>query len=164
MGDEHPSRRAGPSSHHRPPGLCGLRQLDAGEGPVSEGVEQRRLAAQVVVGRHRVDAPLSADVAPAHLREPAPVGHPHRRFDDRADAEKLALRHDNLPPALAELTAVRLPSAPQAHDCKGGPVRAALFDRYGGPEVVRITEVPRPEPGRNDVLVQVRAAGDEVSW
>jgi NADPH:quinone reductase-like Zn-dependent oxidoreductase len=37
-------------------------------------------------------------------------------------------------------------------------VRAALFDRYGGPEVVRITEVPRPEPGRNDVLVQVRAA------
>lgn len=37
-------------------------------------------------------------------------------------------------------------------------MRAALFDRYGGPEVVRITEVPRPEPGRNDVLVQVRAA------
>jgi len=37
-------------------------------------------------------------------------------------------------------------------------VRAAVFDRYGGPEVVRITEVPRPEPGRNDVLVQVRAA------
>ena len=37
-------------------------------------------------------------------------------------------------------------------------MRAALFDRYGGPEVVRITEVPRPEPGRDDVLVQVRAA------
>jgi NADPH:quinone reductase-like Zn-dependent oxidoreductase len=37
-------------------------------------------------------------------------------------------------------------------------MRAALFDRHGGPEVVRIEEVPRPSAGRGEVLVQVHAA------
>ncbi len=37
-------------------------------------------------------------------------------------------------------------------------MRAALFDEKGGPEVVRIEEVPRPEPGPGEVLVQVKAA------
>ena len=37
--------------------------------------------------------------------------------------------------------------------------RAVVFDRYGGPEVLRILEfeAPKPEPGQ--VRVQVRAAG-----
>ena len=35
---------------------------------------------------------------------------------------------------------------------------AALVERYGPPEVVRITEVPVPNPGRGELLVQVRAA------
>ncbi len=37
-------------------------------------------------------------------------------------------------------------------------MRAALFDGPGGPEVVRVEDVPRPEPGPGEVLVQVKAA------
>lgn len=44
-------------------------------------------------------------------------------------------------------------------------MRAALTTRYGGPEVLRLAEVPRPPVGDHDVLVEVRAttvtAGDE---
>jgi NADPH:quinone reductase-like Zn-dependent oxidoreductase len=45
-----------------------------------------------------------------------------------------------------------------AYNCKGWGVRAAVFDRYGGPEVVRVDEVATPAPGRGQVLVRVRAA------
>jgi NADPH:quinone reductase-like Zn-dependent oxidoreductase len=37
-------------------------------------------------------------------------------------------------------------------------VRAALRDRYGGPEVVEVREVEKPVPGQGEVLVRVRAA------
>lgn len=37
-------------------------------------------------------------------------------------------------------------------------MRAAIFHENGGPEVVRIEEVPRPRAGRGEVLVEVRAA------
>lgn len=37
-------------------------------------------------------------------------------------------------------------------------MRAAIFHENGGPEVVRIEEVLRPDPGPGEVLVQVRAA------
>ncbi len=37
-------------------------------------------------------------------------------------------------------------------------MRAAVVDRYGPPEVVRIAEVPRPVPRAQEVLVQVTAA------
>lgn len=36
-------------------------------------------------------------------------------------------------------------------------MQAAVVDRYGAPEVVRIAEVPRPEPRADEVLVRVRA-------
>lgn len=36
-------------------------------------------------------------------------------------------------------------------------MRAAVYDTYGGPEVVRVAEVPTPEIGANEVLVRVRA-------
>ncbi|EFQ82936.1 GroES-like protein [Aeromicrobium marinum DSM 15272] len=36
-------------------------------------------------------------------------------------------------------------------------MRAAVVQRYGPPEVVRMAEVPRPEPGRGEVLVRVRS-------
>ena len=43
-------------------------------------------------------------------------------------------------------------------------MKAAVFRRYGPPDVVRIEEVPRPEPKANELLVRVRAttvsAGD----
>ncbi len=37
-------------------------------------------------------------------------------------------------------------------------MRAAIFHAFGGPEVVRIEQVERPEPGPGEVLVQVKAA------
>ncbi|MET9497235.1 NADP-dependent oxidoreductase [Streptomyces sp. NPDC006552] len=36
-------------------------------------------------------------------------------------------------------------------------MRAVLFDRYGGPEVLRVRQVARPVPGPGDVLVKVAA-------
>jgi len=39
-----------------------------------------------------------------------------------------------------------------------GPMRAAVQDRYGPPEVLRIEEVARPEPADGEVLVRVRAS------
>jgi NADPH:quinone reductase-like Zn-dependent oxidoreductase len=38
-------------------------------------------------------------------------------------------------------------------------VRAVRFDEYGGVDVLKVVEVPRPEPGAGQVLVQVKAAG-----
>jgi len=37
-------------------------------------------------------------------------------------------------------------------------MHAAVFERYGAPELVHVTEVPRPEPRAGEVLVRVRAA------
>src|ERR1700742_4892862 len=37
--------------------------------------------------------------------------------------------------------------------------RAVRFDEYGGVEVLQVRDVPRPEPGPDQVLVAVRAAG-----
>ena len=37
-------------------------------------------------------------------------------------------------------------------------MKAAIFHEYGGPEVVRIEEVERPEPGWGEVVVEVKAA------
>lgn len=37
-------------------------------------------------------------------------------------------------------------------------MKAAIFHEHGGPEVVRIEDVPRPEPGPGEALVEVRAA------
>ncbi|MGH7458800.1 MAG: zinc-binding dehydrogenase [Longimicrobiaceae bacterium] len=38
-------------------------------------------------------------------------------------------------------------------------MRAVAFHEHGGPEVLRLEERPRPEPGRGEVLVEVRAVG-----
>lgn len=39
-----------------------------------------------------------------------------------------------------------------------GRMRAVTFDGYGGVEVLRISDVPRPQPGPQELLVRVRAA------
>ena len=36
-------------------------------------------------------------------------------------------------------------------------MKAAVSDRYGGPEVVRIRDIPTPEPGEHEILVRVHA-------
>jgi len=38
-------------------------------------------------------------------------------------------------------------------------VKAVRFDEYGGVEVLKVVDVPRPVPGAGQVLVQVKAAG-----
>jgi NADPH:quinone reductase-like Zn-dependent oxidoreductase len=38
-------------------------------------------------------------------------------------------------------------------------MRAVRFDEYGGVEVLKVVDVPRPVPGAGQVLVQVKAAG-----
>ena len=37
-------------------------------------------------------------------------------------------------------------------------MKAAVYRRFGGPEVVRLDDVPRPTPGRDDVLIKVHAS------
>jgi NADPH2:quinone reductase len=37
--------------------------------------------------------------------------------------------------------------------------RAVRFDSYGGPDVLYVADIERPEPGAGEVLVEVRAAG-----
>src|SRR5215469_1777928 len=37
--------------------------------------------------------------------------------------------------------------------------RAVKFDRYGGVDVLKVVEVPRPAPGEGELLVAVRATG-----
>lgn len=37
-------------------------------------------------------------------------------------------------------------------------MRAAIFDTHGGPEVLRVGEMPTPEPGANEVRVRVNVA------
>ncbi|MCQ4041165.1 NADP-dependent oxidoreductase [Streptantibioticus rubrisoli] len=44
-------------------------------------------------------------------------------------------------------------------------MRAVVQDRFGGPEVLRTQQVPRPEPLPTEVLVRVHAAGvNPVDW
>jgi len=38
-------------------------------------------------------------------------------------------------------------------------VKAVRFDRYGGVEVLKVVDVPRPAPGPGQVLVRLKAAG-----
>lgn len=37
-------------------------------------------------------------------------------------------------------------------------MRAAVFERFGGPEVVRIAEIPIPQPGPHDIRIRVAAS------
>lgn len=37
-------------------------------------------------------------------------------------------------------------------------MKALVYERYGGPELLEVREVPMPEPGAGEVLVRVRAA------
>ena len=38
-----------------------------------------------------------------------------------------------------------------------GTMRAVVYRRYGGPEVVELADVPKPVPRDNEVLVRIHA-------
>ena len=38
-------------------------------------------------------------------------------------------------------------------------MKAIIYDRFGGPEVLRLAEMPESVPGDDDVLIDVKAAG-----
>src|ERR1700730_5280008 len=40
----------------------------------------------------------------------------------------------------------------------GAQMRALLYDRFGGPEVLRVAELPMPQPGVGEVVLRVHAA------
>ncbi len=42
---------------------------------------------------------------------------------------------------------------------QGVTMKAVIQDRYGTSEVLRVGEVDVPEPGENEVLIRVHAAG-----
>lgn len=42
-------------------------------------------------------------------------------------------------------------------------MKAVRFDRFGGPEVLRIVELPDPRPGPGEIRIRVRAAGINAS-
>ena len=44
-------------------------------------------------------------------------------------------------------------------------MRAIFYERFGGPEVLRLGELPTPAAGPGDVLVRVRASGvNPIDW
>ncbi|WP_246042300.1 NAD(P)-dependent alcohol dehydrogenase [Streptomyces globosus] len=48
---------------------------------------------------------------------------------------------------------------------RAGVMKAVVQEGYGPPEVLRLAEVPRPSPGKGEVLLRVRAAGvDRGIW
>jgi NADPH:quinone reductase len=42
---------------------------------------------------------------------------------------------------------------------KGDPMRAVIVREFGGPEMLRVEELPDPVPGPGQLLVRVAAAG-----
>ncbi len=43
-------------------------------------------------------------------------------------------------------------------DAERGFMKAVVLDRYGPPEALELAEIPKPEPGAGEVLLEVRAA------
>ena len=42
-------------------------------------------------------------------------------------------------------------------------MKAVRFNRFGGPEVLEILDLPAPHPGAGEVRIAVRAAGVDAS-
>src|SRR3954454_8298129 len=52
-----------------------------------------------------------------------------------------------------------------SHNLRGDPMKALVMHETGGPDVLHLEEVERPEPSDREVLVRVRAASvNPVDW
>lgn len=38
-------------------------------------------------------------------------------------------------------------------------MKAARIEEFGGPEVLRMADLPTPEPGEDEILIELRASG-----
>ena len=57
------------------------------------------------------------------------------------------------------LTTLGIPPCQAATESTKPMMKAVIIHAYGGPEVLKLEDVPRPEPTENEVLVRVIAAG-----
>src|SRR4029078_10032239 len=57
--------------------------------------------------------------------------------------------------ACAPLSPFALPRSPAVME----PMKAIVVTEFGGPDVMRVAEVPDPSPGPGQVVVRIRAAG-----
>src|SRR5205823_13102293 len=61
--------------------------------------------------------------------------------------------------AILSLTALGYLFSHAAHAAEIPMMKAVVAHEYGGPEVLKFEEVPRPEPKENEALVRVIASG-----
>jgi Nitronate monooxygenase len=122
---------------------------------------------------------VAAQCGTAFLRCPESGAHPSYKAalaDPHCLPGKATGRRPGGPPARSSSGCVRdsrerrRPSSPRGirgsgprlsgtWESGGTPMKAVRFDQYGGVEVLRVAEVPRPAPGTSQVLVHVKAAG-----
>jgi NADPH:quinone reductase-like Zn-dependent oxidoreductase len=69
------------------------------------------------------------------------------------------MRTSNRLTALLGLTTLAILLCPAALQAEKPLMKAVVIHEYGGPEVLKLEDVPRPEPKENEVLVRVIAAG-----
>jgi NADPH:quinone reductase-like Zn-dependent oxidoreductase len=44
-------------------------------------------------------------------------------------------------------------------------MKAAVFDRFGGPEILRVADLPMPKVGPDEILIRIRSAAvNPVDW
>lgn len=168
MAAEDGVRRQAQRAKGRLPGCPGRWDLDVLEDLAERACEEVVLVPNVVVERHRLD--------PESTGEP-----PHRERDETLGIGELdGCREDPIPgqrfAVLDNLTAyVYSPAHPLQRKTRSALMQpgstsppdrpeipetmlAAVHDRYGGPDVIEVREVPTPVPGPGQVLVRVRAA------
>ena len=71
----------------------------------------------------------------------------------------LIMRISNRLTVLFGLTTLAILPCPAAPQAEKPMMKAVIIHEYGGPEVLKLEDVPRPEPKENEVLVRVIAAG-----
>nr|WP_218163296.1 NADP-dependent oxidoreductase [Actinoplanes philippinensis] len=90
---------------------------------------------------------------------PVDLGHPHHHERPRATGR--GLRLPAAPRRCRPAVPVVVAAGDRAYDrriSRGAMSRKIQFTRYGGPEVLELVDVPRPQPAAGQVLVEVVVA------
>src|SRR4051794_17056657 len=62
-------------------------------------------------------------------------------------------------PLFVGLTSAVMPTMSAVSQTTGPTMKAIVVHEYGGPEVLKVEDAPRPEPKEDEVLIRVMAAG-----